>query len=490
MQRALTDAGFAEPRPIQSATLPEALAGRDILGLSQTGSGKTAAFALPILARLANTRGTSPRALILAPTRELAAQIEAHVRELAHHTRVTVVTIFGGVSMNTQISALRARPDIVVACPGRLLDLLQRGQVDLRRVEMLVLDEADHMFDLGFLPDVRRILAALPAKRQNFMFSATMPPPIRVLADRLLQRPHVAELANSQPASTIAHALCPIEETRKLDLLRALIARPDFKSAIVFSRTKRRTKVLADRLAKLGHRAIALQGNMSQPQRVRAMQGFQTGRFNILVATDVAARGIDVAGISHVINFDVPSTPETYTHRIGRTGRSECTGQAFTFVTSADTAMVRAIERMLGKPVARETILPSTALPDAGSRGFGAGTSAGSERRPAQRRAPAQHRGGPRPHHGAKPHATSEPRRRSSASPHAPSQPARSHRRPESSGSAHRPHSASAASRPSASRPSERSHSKPSERPHASSHTTARPSTPRRHPAPVSHRSR
>jgi ATP-dependent RNA helicase RhlE len=479
LQRALADAGFTEPRPIQSATLPEALAGRDILGLSQTGSGKTAAFALPILARLAETRGTSPRALILAPTRELAAQIQEHFQELAHHTRVSVVTVFGGVSMNTQISALRARPDIVVACPGRLLDLLQRGQVDLRRVEMLVLDEADHMFDLGFLPDVRRILAALPAKRQNFMFSATMPPPIRLLADRLLQRPHVVELTNSQPASTIAHALCPIEETRKLDLLRALIARPDFKSAIVFSRTKRRTKVLADRLAKLGHRAIALQGNMSQPQRVRAMQGFQTGRFNILVATDVAARGIDVAGISHVINFDVPSTPETYTHRIGRTGRSECTGQAFTFVTSADTAMVRAIERMLKGPITRETILPSTALPDAGRRGFGAGSPSESERRPAQRRGPA------RPHSGAKSHTSSQPRRGGASS-----QSARSHRRPESSGSSHRPQTASAASRHSASRPSEHSHAKPSERSHATPHATARPSAPRRHPAPVSHRSR
>jgi ATP-dependent RNA helicase RhlE len=335
------------------------LAGRDVLGLSKTGSGKTAAFVLPILDRLLARKANGPRALIIAPTRELAAQIELQVRTLAAFSSITSATIFGGVSEKRQIAACRARPDIVVACPGRLLDLWSRGAVDLRRIEMLVIDEADHMFDLGFLPDVRRILAALPAKRQNLLFSATMPRPIRALADRLLQNPLVIELTDSKPAAAIDHFVCQVAEQHKVETLRGILRRSDFKSAIVFSRTKRRAKQLADRLARHGHRAIALQGNMSQPQRERAMQGFSTGRFEVLVATDIAARGIDVTGVTYVVNFDVPWPPELYTHRIGRTGRAERSGQAFTFATPSDAQEIRAIEQMLGAPIPRASLTPA-----------------------------------------------------------------------------------------------------------------------------------
>jgi ATP-dependent RNA helicase RhlE len=353
LQRAVTSAGFREPRPIQNQTIPAALAGRDVLGLSKTGSGKTAAFALPILERLLAHKRAGPRALIIAPTRELAAQIETHIRALAAFTPIKTVSVFGGVSEKAQIAALRARPEIIVACPGRLLDLWSRGAVDLRAIETLVIDEADHMFDLGFLPDVRRILAALPARRQNLLFSATMPPAIRSFAEKLLHKPHVVELTDSKPASSIDHVVCAVKEEHKVATLHALLRRPDFRSAIVFSRTKRRAKKLADQLGRLGHRSIALQGNMSQPQRQRAMQGFTDGRFQILVATDIAARGIDVAGVSYVVNYDVPWPPEAYTHRIGRTGRAECSGQAFTFATPSDGAEIRAIERMLGAPIPR-----------------------------------------------------------------------------------------------------------------------------------------
>jgi ATP-dependent RNA helicase RhlE len=368
LQRAIAAAGFREPRPIQVQTIPAALAGRDILGLSKTGSGKTAAFALPILARLVARPGAGPRALVIAPTRELAAQIEQHVRVLAAFTRIKTVTVFGGVSEKAQIAALRERPDIIVACPGRLLDLWGRDAVDLRHIETLVIDEADHMFDLGFLPDVRRIIAALPERRQNLLFSATMPPAIRTLAERLLRKPHVVELTDSQPAASIEHVLCPMAEGQKVDALRGLLRRAEFESAIVFLRTKRRAKNLADKLGRLGHRAIALQGNMSQPQRQRAMHGFTTRRFEILVATDIAARGIDVAGVSYVVNFDVPWPPEGYTHRIGRTGRAECSGQAFTFVTPADAQAIRAIERMLGSPIPRVQLALSGDSPAGGAR--------------------------------------------------------------------------------------------------------------------------
>jgi superfamily II DNA/RNA helicase len=363
IHRGIEAAGFVQPRPVQAATIPAALKGRDVLGLAQTGTGKTAAFALPILQMLLSKKRPGPRALIVAPTRELAMQIDAETRLLAKFARAKVVTVFGGVSASSQIRGLRAKPDIIVACPGRLLDLMQQGFVDLSRIETLVLDEADHMFDMGFLPDIRRIMSALPAKRQNLLFSATMPTEIRKLADKILSNPKVVELSHSKPAETIEHALYPVATTRKVDLLEHLLGGDDFTSAIVFSRTKHRAKRLADQLNRTGHNAVALQGNMSQGQRDRAMKGFRAGHFSILVATDIAARGIDVAGVSHVINFDVPGTPDAYTHRIGRTGRAECTGKAYTLIAREDAEQVRAIEKKLGVKIERREVNGFAAKP-------------------------------------------------------------------------------------------------------------------------------
>ena len=364
IRRGIEAAGFTSPRPIQADALPAALAGRDVLGLAQTGTGKTAAFALPILQRLDGPRRPGPRALIVAPTRELANQIDAELRMLARFTAVRTATVYGGVPLRSQIAALRREPDVLVACPGRLLDLHRQGAVRLDRVEVLVLDEADHMFDMGFLPDLRRILAALPARRQNLLFSATMPRAIRGLADAVLHEPHVAEQAHGAPAATVAHGLYPVEEKRKLALLERILADERPRSAIVFTRTKHRARRLAAQLERGGRRAVALQGNMSQAQRDRAMQRFRDGRVDVLVATDIAARGIDVTAVSHVFNFDVPNVPEAYTHRIGRTGRAERDGKACTFVTADDRAQVRAIERMIGAPIARLQV-PGFTAPEA-----------------------------------------------------------------------------------------------------------------------------
>jgi ATP-dependent RNA helicase RhlE len=356
LARGVRAAGFTHPRPIQAATIPAALAGADVLGLAQTGTGKTAAFALPLLDRLLGANAPGPRALVLAPTRELATQIDAEIRLLARFTPVKTALVFGGVSAGAQIAALRLRPEVVVACPGRLLDLMGQRAVRLGGVETFVLDEADHMFDMGFLPDIRRILSALPADRQNLMFSATMPKEIRRLAHDVLHEPHVVELSHTAPAETIDHALYPVPETSKRELLDHLLASDTCESAIVFTRTRHRAKRLAQQLARAGHRAVALQGNMSQAQRDRAMRGFRDRRFEVLVATDIAARGIDVNGVSHVINYDVPNTPEAYTHRIGRTGRSEREGTACTFVTREDWGWVRATERMIGEPIERRHV--------------------------------------------------------------------------------------------------------------------------------------
>jgi ATP-dependent RNA helicase RhlE len=353
LSRGVRAAGFETPRAIQAQVIPAALDGRDVLGLAPTGTGKTAAFALPLLERMLEPGAPGPRALILAPTRELARQIDTEIRALARFTRIRTATIYGGVSLRPQIIGLQQRPEIVVGCPGRLLDLLGQGALRLANVEALVLDEADHMFDMGFLPDLRRILAALPERRQNLLFSATMPEAIRQLASAVLRKPYVVELANHAPAATIDHALYAVAEERKRDLLERILADDDCASAIVFTRTKHRARRLAEQLGKRGHRTVALQGNMSQTQRDRAMSGFRARRYDVLVATDLAARGLDVSGVSHVINFDVPTTPEAYTHRIGRTGRAECTGIARTFVTRNDQAWLRATERMIGSPIRR-----------------------------------------------------------------------------------------------------------------------------------------
>jgi ATP-dependent RNA helicase RhlE len=280
-------------------------------------------------------------------------QIHAEIMTLAKFTGLKAATIFGGVPSGPQIRNLRARPDILIVCPGRLLDLAEQRYVKLDAIETLVLDEADHMFDMGFLPDLRRILDMLPAKRQNLLFSATMPNEIRTLADRVLQTPHVVELSHSKPAPTIDHAIYVVSTGQKLDLLNHVLAADKATSAIVFMRTKHRAKRLALQLSRVGHQAVSLEGNMSQAQRDRAMNGFRAGQFKVLVATDIAARGVDVAHVSHVINFDVPTTPDAYTHRIGRTGRAERSGRAYTFAAVDELPAVHAIERRLKAKITR-----------------------------------------------------------------------------------------------------------------------------------------
>lgn len=355
--RGIRGIGFQDPWPIQQQTIPAGRAGRDVLGLAQTGTGKTAAFALPLLDRLLETRRPGPRALVLAPTRELATQIAAEIRTLSKFTRLKTITVYGGVSTRNQINSLRRHPEIIVGCPGRVLDLLGQQALRLGQVETLVLDEADHMFDMGFLPDIRKILAAMPERRQNLLFSATMPREIRRLADDLLTNPHVVELAGTAPVATVDHGLYMVGEGRKRVLLEHLLTGDDCDSAIIFTRTKHRARRLADQLSRDGHRAVGLQGSMSQAQRDRAMWGFRTRRFNILVATDIVARGIDVSGVSHVINFDVPNTPEAYTHRLGRTGRAQREGIACTFVTGIDHGWVAATEHMIGAPIPRRKVV-------------------------------------------------------------------------------------------------------------------------------------
>ena len=400
LMRGIRHAGFESPREIQLETIPAGLAGRDVLGLAQTGTGKTAAFALPLLDRLLESPRKGPRALVVAPTRELATQIAAEIRTLSKFTSLKSVTIYGGVSIQGQVNTLRRRPEIVVGCPGRILDLLNRRLLHLDQVETLVLDEADHMFDMGFLPDIRKIISKLPRQRQNLLFSASMPKGIRRLADDLLSDPHVVELANAVPAGTIDHALYMVAEPRKRDLLEHMLAGADCESAIVFTRTKHRAKRLADQLSKAGHRAVGLQGNMSQSQRDRAMSGFRSRSYDILVATDIAARGIDVSGVSHVINFDVPNTPEAYTHRIGRTGRAELEGVACTFVTSSDQAWVRSTESMIGSRIPRRQV-----------EGFDLGAEGTSGRRPqGQSRNYGQPRSNEKPRNGGKLRSSGKPR--------------------------------------------------------------------------------
>ena len=354
--KGIAHAGFKEPRPIQAQTLPAALEGRDVLGLAQTGTGKTAGFALPILERIVRSEPTHPTALILAPTRELAAQITKEFQTLSHFTDVKTLSIYGGVNQRPQVAGLRNRPDVLVACPGRLLDLIQQGHARLDTIETLVLDEADHMFDMGFLVTIRKILKYLPNERQNLLFSATMPAAIRRLADEMLHKPHVVELAHQKVQPLIDQVLYPVHRKHKLKLLEHLFATDNMTRAIVFTRTKRGAKTLAQKLERSGHQAVALQGNMSQNARERVMGGFRSGAHQILVATDIAARGIDVPGISHVINYDAPTTAEAYTHRIGRTGRAEQNGKSCTFITDEDRGLVRDLERRSKNSISQITL--------------------------------------------------------------------------------------------------------------------------------------
>jgi ATP-dependent RNA helicase RhlE len=357
--RGIRELGFARPTPIQEQAIPPAMAGRDVLGCAATGSGKTAAFGLPILQRLMGKPRRTTRALVLTPTRELCAQIDAHIQELAVHTPVTSAAVFGGVGMGPQEHALRAGVDVIVATPGRLLDHFRKPYAALKGLEILVLDEADRMLDMGFLPDIKRVLRHLPAKRQTLFFSATMPGPIVALTRELLREPVTINLdRQATPAVGITQAAYPVDARLKPALLLALLRRGDMKSALVFTRTKHRANRLADWLAQKGVRAARIHGNRSQSQRTQALEGFKAGRYDVLVATDIAARGIDVVALGHVVNFDVPGASEDYIHRVGRTGRAEQTGEAFTFVAPEDESGLRAIERAIGKP------LPRVLLPD------------------------------------------------------------------------------------------------------------------------------
>lgn len=352
----ISAAGYSNPTPIQQRAIPPILEGRDVLGLAQTGTGKTAAFALPILQRLLKGPRGRLRVLILSPTRELAEQTHLAITTLGRQTGLRSLTIYGGVSAQPQIKGLRAGAEIVVACPGRLLDLMGQGVVKLSSVETLVLDEADQMFDMGFLPAIRRILAALPKPRQTLLFSATMPAEIRSLANELLRQPVTIELGASRPVETVGHAIYPVDQSGKLELLLAILRQSGNGKVLVFTRTKHRAKKLAVHLMRAGLPATSLQGNLSQRQRQEAMDNFRSGKVKVLVATDIAARGIDVSRISHVINYDMPDTAIAYTHRIGRTGRMAKLGTALSLTTPEDLPMVRTIERLLGRSLERRKL--------------------------------------------------------------------------------------------------------------------------------------
>jgi ATP-dependent RNA helicase RhlE len=355
--KGIKELGFIRPTPIQADAIPPAMEGRDVLACAQTGSGKTAAFLLPILNKLIDKPRGTTRALVLAPTRELAAQILEDLNDLAIHTPITGASIFGGVGMGPQEHAFRSGVDVLVATPGRLLDHLRAPYAKLTHLEHLVLDEADRMLDMGFLPEIRKILRYLPAKRQTLFFSATMPPPIAALTGEMLRNPvTIQRERQAAPASGITQAVYPVSQALKPLLLVSLLQRGDVKQALVFTRTKHRANRLADHLVKAGVRAERIHGNRSQAQRTAALEGFKGGRFPVLVATDIAARGIDVDALGHVVNFDVPLVPDDYIHRVGRTGRAEAIGDAFTFVSPEEEGNLRDIERAIGRRLQRVTV--------------------------------------------------------------------------------------------------------------------------------------
>jgi len=355
--RGIKELGFQRPTPIQNDAIPAALSGRDLLACAQTGSGKTAAFLLPILHQLIDKKRGTTRALVLTPTRELAAQVLQDLEQLAVHTPITAAAVFGGVGMAPQEHAFRSGVDVIVATPGRLLDHLKNPYARLDRIEHLVLDEADRMLDMGFLPDIRRVLKHLPAKRQTLFFSATMPAPIVTLTRELLHNPATINLERkSAPAVGITQAVYPVPQELKSALLLALLERGTMNEALVFTRTKHRANRLWEFLEKRGINVARIHGNRSQSQRTDALEGFKAGRYRVLVATDIAARGIDVEALGHVVNFDVPAAPDDYIHRVGRTARAEMTGEAYTFVAPEEADDLRAIERAIGKPLPRVTL--------------------------------------------------------------------------------------------------------------------------------------
>ena len=348
--------GYVRPTPIQLKSIPPIMQGRDLIGLAQTGTGKTAAFVLPILQRLLPGPRDDVRALIISPTRELAEQTCEMTNELGKQTGLRSIAIYGGVNMEQQIRRLRSGIEIITGCPGRLLDHLWKGTINLSHLEVLVIDEADRMFDMGFLPSIRGILQCIIHSRQTLLFSATMPDDIRRLVQEVLYDPVTIQIGCTAPADTVSHALYPVKQHLKTSLLKELLNKTKTESVLIFTRTKHRAERVAQQLAKAGYRVTSLQGNMSQYQRQSALDGFRDGSFKILVATDIAARGIDVLDISHVINYDMPDSTDAYTHRIGRTGRVDKSGDAFTLVTSEDTAMVHSLEHLLNRPLEHRTL--------------------------------------------------------------------------------------------------------------------------------------
>jgi len=355
--KGIKELGFTRPTSIQEQAVPPAMEGRDVLACAMTGSGKTAAFLLPIIQRLMDKPRGTTRALILTPTRELAAQIHQHLEELAVHTPVTGAAVFGGVGMGPQEHAFRSGVDIVIATPGRLLDHFKQPYAKLSGLEVLVLDEADRMLDMGFLPDIRRVLKHLPTNRQTLFFSATMPDAIAKLSGEMLKKPAlINQERKAAPAVGITQAIYPVQEALKAELFLELLKRDEIGNVIVFTRTKHRANRLADFLEKNRIPNAKIHGNRSQPQRTEALAGFKSGKFRVLVATDIVARGIDVEALEHVVNFDVPHVPEDYIHRVGRTARAEATGDAYTFVSPEEEADLRAIERAVGKKLPRVTV--------------------------------------------------------------------------------------------------------------------------------------
>jgi ATP-dependent RNA helicase RhlE len=353
---AVRSVGYTHPTPIQCEAIPLALAGRDLIGLAQTGTGKTAAFTLPIIDRLLGGPHRT-RALILTPTRELAAQVEESCTTYSQTTNLTVAAVYGGIALDPQEKKLRQGVDIVVATPGRLLDHLERQNVVFDDLEILVLDEADRMLDMGFAPQINRIVDQIPRYRQTLLFSATMPPEVEALARKYLRKPIVVQVGRrSMAASTVTHAVYPVPREKKSELLVELLRQPTMDSVLVFSRTKHGADRVVRHLEQAGIEATAMHADKSQAQRTRALEDFKAGTIRVLVATDIAQRGLDISGISHVINYDVPQQPEDYIHRIGRTGRAAATGDAYTFMSTDEIAMVRTIERLLGQPIPRISV--------------------------------------------------------------------------------------------------------------------------------------